>query len=1807
MLKKVTYAIIVFAVWGAFNNIYSSIVITEPNGGENWTTGEKHPIHWISSDYSGNVKIEYSIDGGQNWSIIVSSASNNGAYLWTIPNVISSQCFVRIQSLDDPGEYDISDGAFSINIPVIEILTPNGGEVFIPGDKIPIHWTWTGDFRNVRIEYSIDGGVTWTSITTSTPNDGSYLWTVPSQPSTNCKIKVTNLDNTSSCDESDAPFTISENTITVLYPNGGEHLVQGKQYPITWISSGTISYVKIEYSSDDGANWNTIISSTPNDGSHYWTVPNVASTNFLIKISDASNVNVFDMSDNVFSVLENAIEIVSPSAGDTLRAGEFYPIHWKWIGDISYVTIEYSIDNGTSWNTIISRTSNDGDYIWQIPDEPSQSVRIRVKDADNAQVFDETAGNFVILPVNFIVKSPAENNSLVSKSYFSINWETVGYVSRVDLEYSTDGGNTWESITTNLTNSGTYSWQVPSVFSDNCMVKVIDPNNPEVYGVSGTFVIKKPRISIISPNANYSFEVGDKVDIVWNWEGDLSNVKLEYSTDNGASWQTIASSVSNSGHYLWTIPNTPSSNCLIKISNPTDASIYDISDVPFTILKPRVEVVRPIQNDSLYVGSYYPVHWNWKGEIGNVKIELKYKTQAGVNWYTITSSTTNDGAFVFQVPNAVSDTCQIKITSLNDPTIFSESEVFKIVSPKIILTYPNLPLEFIEGEYREITWVNRGRFSNARIQYSYDGGLNWLPIINYVTNTNYYLWHASHTISDNYKIKVIDVDDETSFDISDTLFTVKPSEIHIKTPKANGVYYVGYYFPIYWENTGEFDKVRIDVSYDGGESWSILKNNVSNDGSEVVEVDTTSSSIKLRIINLDNVSVWDTTSLFSVDSAGAEPIYIISPEPNETLVIGQEAYITWYTNGVDNIDIFYSIDEGNTYVQIVSSYNATSKYYRWIVPNVVSNNCIIKIQNSLNPDQYAVSGTFLIVPQRINIIYPDTSAEWIVGTKHLIYWKNTGGIGNVDIEYSYDGGLTFYPIASNETNRNYYEWIVPNIPSDSVMLLVRNSENDQVVDTSEMFRVIPQSIFITSPLEGDSFIVGRKYFITWDWYGDFNNVVIKYSVDGGLNWQIVTSSSQNRGYYEWTIPNTPSKVCLVKIENQENPEVMAISDTFRIVRQYINLIFPDSLSHFISGRKYNITWRSTGSFSSVKIEYSQDGGTSFNPIISSTQNNGAYEWTVPYFDSDSTLIVVTNIDNEAVSDTSQLFAVVSGSIDVINPAHKDTLVIGEVTNITWLSQGNFNQVSISYSYDGGTSWNIITSQASNNGRYQWTIPNTVSDRCLIRVENKDDPSLYAISDTFCVIPQVIEITKPDSNSKWLPGMKYYIVWTHTGDFPYVRIEYSIDGGASFTPIVTNQSNSNPYYEWTIPSSPSSSCFVKVTNTQNENVYAISEMFQIPAQEIDITYPVFGATLISGMKYYITWQTTGNVEKVNIEYSIDGGNTWNLVVSDLTNSGRYEWTVPTANSNNCYLKISNSQNSSIFGMSECFTIAPQSIIFLSPSASDYFIGGNKYFISWRTIGNMNQVDIQYSIDNGATWQTIVNNLINTGGFEWTIPVLTSNEAIIKISNPEAPFVYSISDSFTISPPILTFTSPESTIIWENSRKYYISWNIIGVMDRINIYYSLDDGSTWRTLSYDTQNNGYYLWNIPDTITTSSGRIKIESNANTSVYYVSDSFQIIQTKIEEEYDNIPKRIAFSIKNPALGSDYLVLRFSIPEQCKIKISLYDIQGRRVAKLVDKAFKPGVYEYRINIDKLINSTYFILFETPEKRIIKRFVKISS
>jgi thiol-disulfide isomerase/thioredoxin len=89
------------------------IALTSPNGGEIWEAGTRRTIHWNSEYYSGNVKLEYTLDAGANWAVIAQNVPNSGSYEWRLPQEVSGDCRVRIQGLDGT-PVDISDGIFGI-------------------------------------------------------------------------------------------------------------------------------------------------------------------------------------------------------------------------------------------------------------------------------------------------------------------------------------------------------------------------------------------------------------------------------------------------------------------------------------------------------------------------------------------------------------------------------------------------------------------------------------------------------------------------------------------------------------------------------------------------------------------------------------------------------------------------------------------------------------------------------------------------------------------------------------------------------------------------------------------------------------------------------------------------------------------------------------------------------------------------------------------------------------------------------------------------------------------------------------------------------------------------------------------------------------------------------------------------------------------------------------------------------------------------------------------------------------------------------------------------------------------------------------------------------------------------------------------------------------------------------------------------------------------------------------------------------------------------------------------------------------
>ncbi len=93
---------------------------------------------------------------------------------------------------------------------------------------------------------------------------------------------------------------------------------------------------------------------------------------------------------------------------------------------------------------------------------------------------------------------------------------------------------------------------------------------------------QESTITVTSPNGGEQWEVGSAQNIAWT-STESENVKIDYSTNNGGNWSEIVASTANDGSHPWTVPNTPSDQCLVRVG-------FDTSNEVFTITGPEMDV-----------------------------------------------------------------------------------------------------------------------------------------------------------------------------------------------------------------------------------------------------------------------------------------------------------------------------------------------------------------------------------------------------------------------------------------------------------------------------------------------------------------------------------------------------------------------------------------------------------------------------------------------------------------------------------------------------------------------------------------------------------------------------------------------------------------------------------------------------------------------------------------------------------------------------------------------------------------------------------------------------------------------------------------------------------------------------------------------------------------------------------------------------------------------------------------------------------------------------------------------------------------
>ncbi|MBD3386234.1 T9SS type A sorting domain-containing protein [candidate division KSB1 bacterium] len=351
-----------------------SIALNIPNGGEVWQASSTQTISWTSTVYSGQVNLDYSIDNGQSWTNITSGQPATGTFDWMVPNTPTVEALVKVYNPSNPGLSDASNAAFEITAPItpagtLALTFPQGGEVLYIGNNYNIAWTSDDYLGQVGVDVSIDSGKTWATLSTDNDATGTLQWTIPNAPTEEAFVRVYDPTDQMPADTS-GKFSLVEaptETLTVVYPNGGEVFEAGQLHNITWsASSGFAGTVDIDVSYNGGSNWENIIKNLPFEGTFEWPVPEVDTDSALVRVYDTETGVPADTSDSLFTIhYESIIQ-------------EDYALYFDGIDDFVQVandpslnvaelfTIEFWIKTSNpsqSWSRVLEKGSWDEYYI----------------------------------------------------------------------------------------------------------------------------------------------------------------------------------------------------------------------------------------------------------------------------------------------------------------------------------------------------------------------------------------------------------------------------------------------------------------------------------------------------------------------------------------------------------------------------------------------------------------------------------------------------------------------------------------------------------------------------------------------------------------------------------------------------------------------------------------------------------------------------------------------------------------------------------------------------------------------------------------------------------------------------------------------------------------------------------------------------------------------------------------------------------------------------------------------------------------------------------------------------------------------------------------------------------------------------------------------------------------------------------------------------------------------------------------------------------------------------------------------------
>ncbi len=297
----------------------------------------------------------------------------------------------------------------------LNMTAPRYSQIIPHGAPFEITWQSKNMSSRVDIDLSLNQGASYAySIVKNTENDGSFIWNIPKGIKIGkALMRIMSVDNGGfPQDLSDGFFAIIDpaldsRQIIVQYPNGGETFVAGQTIVTKWTMKNYWGKVNVYFSLNNGVTWQTAgynRDATKDQFTFDWTVPNLPSTQVLLKVADADAGFPADVSNGVFTITANAfsneyLELQAPNGTEKWAVNSVQHVVWFSYNMTHNVHLDLTTNNGKTWTRILSNQPPNFYYDWTVPNTPSIYCKMRVTDAVDGSPVSASSNAFSIVPV----------------------------------------------------------------------------------------------------------------------------------------------------------------------------------------------------------------------------------------------------------------------------------------------------------------------------------------------------------------------------------------------------------------------------------------------------------------------------------------------------------------------------------------------------------------------------------------------------------------------------------------------------------------------------------------------------------------------------------------------------------------------------------------------------------------------------------------------------------------------------------------------------------------------------------------------------------------------------------------------------------------------------------------------------------------------------------------------------------------------------------------------------------------------------------------------------------------------------------------------------------------------------------------------------------------------------------------------------------------------------------------------------------------------------------------------------------------